>query len=262
MKSINFWGLIIKKETFILNSINFLFKIKSFLSYNKNVLLKKNKDFSVNKSQDLLIVLNGPSIKNQDFSLLKEIQYMFVNRGFKHPLFRDLKPKYHTIVDPKFLTGEWPVSWLDEIVDMVPDITFLMPVSWAFKDVLKPYMKKGFSFYWLPDENPCTLLGVAGSCFKFGIQQRFKNIYFTGFDGNGLAHEVLKTTSHFYGVNDENLKKSTKNFIVDFYMYSRHLNDLIFFAEKCKKEKISITNVTDGGLLDMFPRKEFKELLK
>ena len=67
---------------------------------------------------------------------------------------------------------------------------------------------------------------------------------------------MVKTAdSHFYGNDKELENKSTTQFVIDLMMHSRHLHDLNRLADYCKKHKIELVNITNGGLLDMFPRK-------
>lgn len=65
---------------------------------------------------------------------------------------------------------------------------------------------------------------------------------------------VKTANSHFYGNDSELEGKSTKQFVIDLFMHSHHLHDLNRLADYCKKRNISIINITNGGLLDMFPR--------
>lgn len=258
----DFWNLMVVKDDYICSIINIFSKLKLYCSFRKQKLLcesQKKYDFG---SDDLFIILNGPSINNQDFLKLKGRQLIFVNRGFKHPLYSFLKPRFHVFVDKKMLTGEWPVIWFDQIVEMNPEVIFIMPVSWANKKQFLPYIEKGYNFYWIPFDSPASCLGVAGYCFQFALRQHFKRVFFTGFDGTGLANEILHTTSHFYGTNEENLLKTTKEFRRDFYMFSRHLSDLHRIAVKSQKLHKSIINITDGGLIDMFPRESFDDVLQ
>lgn len=258
----NFWKLMVRKDNFLCSLINKAFHLKTLCSPQKVKLLRQSREKFKANGEDLFIVLNGPSINKQDLSLLKGKQVMFVNRGFKHSLYAEIKPKYHVFVDNKMLTGEWPLTWLDEIVSMNPDVIFIMPVAWAFIPIFKPYIDKGYNFYWIPLDTPAYCLGVSGYCFDFALSQSFRKIYFTGYDATGLANEVLHTTSHFYGVNEENNLKTTKEFVRDFYMFSRHLSDIRKLANRCKKTKNNIINLTDGGLIDMFPRENFNDILK
>lgn len=251
-----------KKDDFICSMINSVIRFTTFCSIKKMRLLRQSRNKYRVNSDDLFIVLNGPSVNKQNLELLVGKQLMFVNRGFKHPLYSALKPTYHFFVDNKMLTGEWPLSWLDEIVLMNPNVIFIMPVSWALKPMFRPYIDKGYNFYWIPMDTPAYCYGVAGYCFDFAIRRPFRRIYFTGFDATGLANEVLHSTSHFYGVNEENNLKTTKEFARDFYMFSRHLSDIRKIAEKSKRAKNNIINITDGGLMDMFPRENYNDVLK
>lgn len=259
----DFWKLMIKKDNYICTFINLLIKGKDSLSFYKiQRIAESRKKYNFSNINRLFLVLNGPSVGKQDLSYLKEETCMFVNRGFMHALYAVIKPQFHVFVDRKMLTGEWPVSWLDDIVKINPKVIFIMPVSWSKKEIFQPYIQKGYNFYWIPFCTPASCLGVSGYCFNFAMEQNIKEVYFVGFDATGLANEVLKTTSHFYGVNEENNLKTTKNYIQDFYMFSRHLSDLHSVAHKAKKKGIKIYNATLGGLLDMFPRVKFEDLFE
>ncbi|MBX2977530.1 MAG: hypothetical protein KF721_15495 [Ignavibacteriaceae bacterium] len=251
----------IKKDDIICSIINSTFRLIHKLNIKEQNLLRKMADrkFDVTDNE-IFIVLNSPSLQKQDLSVLQGKTLMFVNRGFHHPLYKELQPKFHTFIDPKMLNGKWPVTWLDEILELSPNVTFIMPVTWASKKQFWPYIERGVSFYWMPIQTVCDCLGVAGECFQFAIKQNIPTIYFTGFEASGIAYELIKTTSHFYGTNEENLKKSTKDQVIDLLMHSRHLHDLNRFAEMSKAKGISLINLTEGGLLDMFPRMNLKEI--
>ena len=134
---------------------------------------------------------------------------MFVNRGFMHPMYKDLQPAYHVFVDTKMLKGIWPATWIGDILQMSPNTKILLPLSWSNIKIFKPYEK---SIYWLNWNLPFNNLGVSGSCFSFAIQQKFEHIYFTGFDATGIGHEMIKTAdSHFYGNDKELENKPTAN---------------------------------------------------
>ena len=249
----------ILKENWICHIVNFLVKIFTVLNIKRQQLLNESKINNI-INKDLFIVLNGPSIQKQDLNLLKGKTILFVNRGFYHPLYKFLSPKYHMFIDPKMLTGQWPLKWIDLILNMVPNITFIMPVSWAFKDQLKPYIQNNISIIWFDDSTPATLLGVGGYSLKFALNNNFEKIFFTGFEATGLAHEMINSVSHFYGTNNENLAKTTKEYILDLYMFSKHLNDLTKLSLEAKRKNIEIINLTDGGLLDMFPRMNLNDV--
>ncbi len=258
-----FWDLMIKKDDWIISIIESIRSLKYELNPTLIKINRKIKSIPpMGKGRDLYILLNAPSLKTQDISVLKGKDTMFVNRGFMHPMFKELQPKFHVFVDSKMLKGIWPVSWIDEIVNLSPDITIILPLAWYNHPLFRPYIKKGTKIYWSKNILPFNNLGVSGECFSFAIKQQYENIYFAGFDATGIGHEMIKSAdSHFYG-NDKELEgKSTKQFAVDLLMHSRHLHDLNRLADYCKKRNIKMTNITNGGLLDMFPRENILPLL-
>nr|WP_321486343.1 hypothetical protein [uncultured Draconibacterium sp.] len=196
-------------------------------------------------------------MKEQDLSVLKGHDLIFVNRGFKHELYKQLQPKYQVFIDPKILSGTWPISWFDEILEINPKIKIVLPVSWCNIDMFQPYMT---SIIWIDIKNRFSAIGVSGACFEFAISQNYKKLYFTGFDGNGIAHEMIKSQSHFYGSNEENNIKTTKNYIIDLFMHSRQFLELHNYVRTIKKKNIEIINLTNGGLLDMFPRQKLSDI--
>ena len=94
--------------------------------------------------------------KTQDLSVLKGKETMFVNRGFMHPMYKDLQPAYHVFVDTKMLKGIWPATWIGDILQMSPNTKILLPLSWSNIKIFKPYEK---SIYWLNWNLPFNNLG-------------------------------------------------------------------------------------------------------
>ncbi len=257
----NFWELMIRKDDYVVSFAMWLRGIKHKFSPSYFSLKRSLRSLpKEGEGDDLYVILNAPSLMKQDLSVLKGKTLMFVNRGFTHPLYDELAPKYHVFVDPKLINGVWPVEWLAEIHKKSPKTKILLPIEWSSLEMFKPYYE---FINWLTWQLPFHNLAVAGSCFSYGIQQKFETIYFTGFDANGIGYELVQSAnSHFYG-NDKELEgKSTKQFAIDLYMHSRHFHDLNRLAEYCKKRNIKIINITNGGLLDMFPRENLLPFLK
>lgn len=220
----------------------------------KNEMQKLPKE---GKGRDLFIILNGPSLKKQDLSALKGKDLMFVNRGFMHPLYKELQPKYHVFVDGKLASGVWPLEWLDQIFELCPGIRIILPINWhnhphfaRFRDD-----KRIFWQYWTV---PFYVNGVSNNCISYGISQGFDKIFFTGFDGNGCAFDMIKSSeSHFYGADPELSNMTSKQHAHALYTTFLQLEDLRDLSKYCIKNHINIYNLTDGGLLDMFIRRDF-----
>ena len=207
--------------------------------------------------KDLFIVLNGPSLKTQDLTKLKGKVVMCVNKGFKHPLYKEIAPKYHIIVDPNLRDGIWPIEWLEEIRALSPGVRIILPIEWYSCPVFKNIKDEEY-IYWLYWRVPFYNMGVSGGCFSFGIKQGFHNIFFTGFDGNSCACDMMKgSETHFYGVDPEHKDMTTKEHALALFSTFLQFTDLNCFSDYCKLRGINIINLTNGGLLDMFPRKSF-----
>ncbi|TDS13729.1 hypothetical protein B0I21_10455 [Sphingobacterium paludis] len=260
-----FWEYMIKKDAQICSGIDWALGVKASLNPKvQHVLKRMDKLPKAGPGREALVILNGPSLKEQDITQIHEnVDLVFVNRGFMHQDFARVKPRYHVFVDPKMLTGEWSLTWIDDIVAMVPDITIVLPVTWAFRPEFKRFIDNNTKIHWIPDFKKCYCVGVSGNCFDFLASQDYKTIYFTGFDANGLPLEMLNVSnSHFYGKNEENLTKTSKEYVRDLYMFSRHFADLNKMSNLYKKRNIRLVNLTQGGLLDMFEREHIRILDK
>ena len=211
--------------------------------------------------KDAVIVLNGPSMKVQPIERLKGKDLVFVNQGFRHPAYKNLQPKYHVFIDTKLIHGVWDIKWLDEIHEMVPGITFVMPAAWARLPLLKPYIDKGYRIIWTGKAiGGMRGLGVSGECFDLVRRLGYKNIFFTGFEATGFAASLLNQASHFYGNDSDEEGKPVDVIMKEYYMNARQIRELILVAKKFKKNKVDVVNLTDGGLLNMFPRQNFEDV--
>ena len=128
----NFWALMIKKDDMIISCVE---RIRSIIiNFSPSFFWRKRQMRNITPvgvGKDIYIILNAPSLKTQDLSVLKGKETMFVNRGFMHPMYKDLQPAYHVFVDTKMLKGIWPVSWIGDILQMSPNTKILLPLSWS-----------------------------------------------------------------------------------------------------------------------------------
>lgn len=259
----DFWSLMIKKDDWILSFVENLRALKNGMNAAQRAVCKRMRSLPLEGvGQDIYILLNAPSLNTQDLSALEGKNTMFVNRGFMHPLYEKLQPKYHAFIDTKMKNGIWPVSWIEEIWCKSVNTKILLPLEWYTHPLFGKYRNED-RIYWLNWNLPFHNLGVSGACFAFAIQQKFEHIYFSGFDANGIGYELVKAAkSHFYG-NDEELEgRTSEQFAIGLYMHSRHLHDLNRLADYCKRHNISVINITNGGVLDMFPRKDVLPIIE
>lgn len=224
-------------------------------------------------NERVFVVGNGPSIQKQNLKLLSNETTFFVNRGFQHEDYEIIKPKYHIFIDPKMATGEWPLSFLDEVVEKNPDVTFLLNGRWFKLPQFQNYKDK-YNIYWMMQTMfiqpwqrrtvDLTKLGIGGAVVEQGILAALymgsKNIYFTGVDGNGLCYNLVGESSHFYGSNSEDINSNFNTIVKDLAMMSNSLRRWSLIAEYCMSQGAEIINLTEGGIMDCCRRNQFQKV--
>jgi len=242
----------------------------------KHKQLEKNIELKdIHKGKRCFVVGNGPSINEQDLTLLKDEIVFMVNRAFLDPRYEIIKPKYHVIVDPKLATGEWPITFLDEIAKKNPDVTFLLNSSWFDLEIFQSYKEK-YKIYWIDQSLEFTpyiknrKVDLTRRTYsKFVVEQGItasiymgaKEIYFTGVEGNGIAYLMLGMNSHSYGTNKEDLDLRWENISRSCYSGSNWLKCWNNISQYCKMNNIKFFNLTIGGIMTMAERKNFEEVL-
>jgi len=237
--------------------------------------LKQNRELKdIHRGKRVFIVGNGPSVKEQDLRPLKDEICFFVNRGFMHPCYEIIQPTYHIIIDPKLGTGEWPLSFLDEIAEKNPKVTFLLNGAWYNSPEFQPYKEK-YKIFWLYQslflgrffcpKIDLTKIGVGGAvaeqCILASIYMRPKDIYLIGVDYNGIGYDFIKRSSHFYGSNPENLTKEFHTIALDLDMASTSFRQFELIASLCQRQGVNLINLTKGGVLDVCPRMNYEDVI-
>lgn len=266
MKGFDFWKFAVAKDDFFLSAVEFLASARNLWGL-RNFRWRKIGERIVDANRvrggDVVIVLNGPSIKEQPLERLKGKDLIFVNQGFRLPAYKELCPKYHVFIDTKMVRGVWDIKWLNEIKAMVPNIIFVMPASWARLPMLKPYVNSDFRIIWT--ENPVSGvrgLGVSGECFNLAKRLGYRRIFFTGFEATSFPLSLLKQASHFYGNDSDEETMDASDFMKGYYMNARQMRELILCARRFKKSGCEVINITNGGLLEMFERRRFDDVFK
>lgn len=255
----DYFSLMIEKELFLAKLVNSLLSSITFFQFKNNKIVRDciSKEKSSNLSASATLILNAPSINKQNLLTLSDTDIVFANRGFKHPLYKELHPKYHVFCDPKFRKGIWPLSWVDEIIEMVPDVTFVMPIEWKNDSHIMQLKDKKVKICWIRLRDKSFTPFVAGYALQFLLDLGYKRINVTGWEANGLGYELTKDESHFYGKNEENSIKGSKEYIMDFYMYMLSYSYYMKLSKEAQRKGIRIVNLTLGGRIDMFERDDF-----
>lgn len=188
----------------------------------KHKQLLKNKELKdIYQNKRCFVLGNGPSLNNQKIELLKDEIVFMVNRSFLDKRYQIIKPKYHVIVDNKLATGEWPITYLDDIININPEVTFLLNSKWYDLELFKEYKNK-YKIYWIDQSLQFTSFNLnknidltkktyGKNVVEQGIvtasYMGIDNIYISGVDGDGFINLLLDQPSHSYGSNEDDIKK-------------------------------------------------------
>ncbi|MDX1470686.1 MAG: 6-hydroxymethylpterin diphosphokinase MptE-like protein [Flavobacteriaceae bacterium] len=251
-----------------------LYGIKSVLGFNNHIKVNL-KIKNAKKGDTLFIVGNGPSIKEQSIESLSKENSIFVNMGFKHPLYKHISPRYHVIVDPKLANGEWDLGILDEIVSLNPEVTLVLNGKWYHLAKFKPYINNPkFNIVWVRvnlfftkfhtyrtlDISKITYgMGVLGAAIALASHLGAEQIILLGAESNAFCYEFEDKESHFYGLNQDNNNMSSQQICKSLFFNYLYLLGLLRLSERSKG--INIKNCTKGGILKMFERGRFEDEL-
>ena len=262
---------------FAVTNIILILKFNVESAVGKHQHMKKNIELKNKyKNKRGVLVANGPSINKQNLRPLRHEITFFINRSFLHKDYEYIQPTFHIIIDNKLASGEWDITFLDDIIAKNPKVIFILNAKWYENEKFKPYINnKKFNIYWVDmrlminrtmmklniDLTKITYGAAVTGVAKLGmVYMGFKEIYFLGKDGDGLLRELLGIDTHFYGVNPENKLKNTENLASDLYMMSRAFVEWSHYLKLLHKEEVSAFNCTSGGIFDMFERQNFEEV--
>ena len=256
------------------------------LGKEKRNILRENKNFKDRyKGKRCFVVGNGPSLNQQDLSLL-ENEYVFtVNELMRHKEFGKLKSNFHVLADPFYYKKgyEEKIQKMMSIIEKeenIPEVFF--PVQGKeiieelkFQNIKFHYFLVGCNMYEPYKKKFNYAKSVPGFytvvqyAITLAIYMGFSEIYLLGCDMTGyrkMEDKVLGKgeENHCYKVSEEERKKLYKDENVSceafFSGYAQMFKDYRRLLEYTKREGIRLVNVTEGGMLDSLPREKFESL--
>ena len=216
---------------------NIFLTIISILRFVRYGSLKHVNIFQASKMQDIIILGNGPSLKENlenDMNILKKTDTFAVNKFCLTPEFHVLKPKYYLLIDPAFYIKnntslkflELQKSIFDSFIKEIDwDMTLFIPVRTDMKDNwnnLKSYNKhitiryinnnvatgfKSITFllYKYNVAMPMTQNVLVGAIF-LSLNMNYKNIYLLGAEHSWTEdlrvnnkNQLYIQNKHYYG---------------------------------------------------------------
>lgn len=220
------------------------------------------------------VIGNGPSLATQDISPLKGELLFTMNSFDRHPLCRELLPVYHCFADPE-LNDNSPEreEYLARVAEGIGESTVFVRAWPSMKSATFERWRSAGQLYPVPIVGdlalePITALdmclglpgvwSVAQLALMTAIYMGCDPIYLIGLDSDWAAS--LDRDRHFYGDRelDESWNWAYEGILeetLSMFRAYRHLWDF------CKERDVEVYNCTAGGLLDVFPRKCFEDVI-
>ncbi len=250
-------------------------------SHFRRPLLPANADLrDRHRGRRCFVIGNGPSLARQDLTPLAGEVTIAMNGFVRHPLLEVIRPTYYLFADGTFFDGSGPsLRLLDDVRQKVRHSEFIVPYA-AARDVR--------NHGWL-DEARTRYVAFAGNlrsarlrhvdltrpvpnvmnCMQLSVMLALyagcSEIYLLGADHDFLAHQG--THQHFYAgptlaghavANDDYGRFRYLEMI-------RIVNDVWLgygaLRRHADRRSVQIINATDGGFLDVFPRRRFEDVL-
>lgn len=249
-------------------------------------LVQRNIRFkNIHHGQRCFILGSGHSIKEQDLTRLKGEIVFTQNHFHSHQQIKIINPTYHVIVpkyQPKEFDADW-VKWLTSMDERLPKETilffgknteYLVNQLGLFKDRAY-YLRSGLECAFMkkaPVNITRTIMSVQTvlhECLAIAIYMGFSEIILVGFDLDQVCRLSDRSQVRFYGHSpitanraEEKAEEGTGASGIDWinmWIIWRQCNLLKAVAEKRGQK---IINATRGGLLNMFDRRPYEDLVK
>lgn len=257
-------------------------------------LLKNNKRYcDLHKGKRCFILGNGPSLKSENLSLLKDEIVFTVNQAARNPQFGEINSNYHFWADPIFFNidenSPEDIELLDTMLsvgDFNPELQCFFPIDQIefvkTFDIGKrmnvnyfcsnSYMYEGYSKKYDYTKRVIGFGTVVQWCIAMAIYMGIKEIYLLGCDNTGIITSVKSylhknyESDYFYKVTDnekKRLEKAVAANSLESYIksYLHTLQDYRRLFQYCSKRQISLVNCSSETVIDSLPRKSMKEVL-
>lgn len=258
--------------------------------------LQKNKEFK-NKyqGQRCFIVGNGPSVKRQDLSLLKEEYVFTVNQSSRRADFAAMHTNFHFWTDSNLFVVDEKNPGDLAILDVMKGaatkdndpICFFPLEQKAFVEKYQldqslqvrylsiglDWMYEGFQESLDLTKHIPTYGTVVQFCIVAAIYMGFEEIYLLGCDNTGIINTITSLmeqndgANYGYDVSEEEkqrmertakrngLEKDTRS-----YLYN--IRDYRLLREYCDKRGIQLVNCSAQTVIDSVPRASYETIIK
>lgn len=263
---------------------------RNYLNYKNNLLLKNKHFKGLYKNKRCFILGNGPSLRNEDLSLLKEEIVFTVNQIARNEQFDKLQPSFHFWIDNNFFSA----SKKNENCELIETMIKIMqkesspycfyPLNQKMfveknglnngkERYLDPrlYITKVFKLKIDISNYTYSLGTVVQQAILAAIYMGFNEIYLLGCDSTGIVTTInsalhVDNNTYSYNVTEnerhrmEDMVSNSK--ITDYaYSYYMMLKGFDIIYKNCMKRGVRLFNCSQDSVLDMIPRKSLESVI-
>lgn len=248
---------------------------------NRNKVLRNSRE-----NKRCFIVGNGPSLKEMELEKLHDETVFTVNFLVRNKkLYELLNPSYHVFIDPYFTEIEDMElqRFLEAMENVNPSITYITDIRVLKKLKSLGRGDKSYGVYMHDNwnrfgsknidlsSNLFSSMNVVQTAIYTAIYMGFSEIYLIGCDMTVITEYLyMRANNTFNYIHAYDIKESEKeqykkelssgdNYSM-LYEYMKVFEIFNHLFDYSVKHNIKIYNATKGGILDMFPRVNLKDL--
>jgi hypothetical protein len=268
----SFFDIKKKLDNYAYSFFNVMSDVVFLLSFSKRKKLKKNSIYKDKHfGERCFIVGTGPSILEVEPNYLDALdgEVVFaVNSFYKSKCLDGIVPSYYALLDNNYYgvsKGEF-----NRILDKYKESPPVFIADLRAESLLRYRLKSENNIFIYAKNYPlkfvrCDLTGnisasmnVVSFCVQAAMYMGFKEIYLLGCDYNAFCSYG---GGHCY--DDEEELSELPSYNLAFYLKYYYLTTEFHYIIRrtAKNNNVGVFNITDGSLLDAYPRKSISEVI-
>lgn len=269
------------------------FPLRCLCKKNYYKIIHSNSRFkNLHEGERCFILGNGPSIKKEDLTCLKNEYVFVVNQCTRLPFIQEINPNYYICIDNTFFNIDENKpedrELLDTFIklkDLSPELECFFPIEEKAHFVEKfgldkllniNYFQRGLSFHgkYKRDINyagPVAGFGtVVHNAITLAIYMGFKEIYLLGCDNTGIvvtiktALNTVSDSEYAYSVSENEKKRMSKMIEGKFEEYCKAyyytVRDYRWLDGYCKKKGVELVNLSSETVIDSVKRSRLEKV--
>jgi hypothetical protein len=252
----------------------------------RNRVLARNEALrGAHRGERCFVLGSGGSILTQDLTLLRGERVITQNNFHVHEAISVIAPSYHCVVpmyQPPKYAPDWTV-WFTSMQERLPQTTrliaglsskALLEKHGFFRDRVH-YLRQGLEPALLRrppfdlTRNVMNIETALTQCLEAALFMEFAKIYLLGFDLSQVCEGRDREWGRFYGTSPVTQNAAERS-VDELYMSSGMMwlqywlmwRSFELLRQEGERRGVEIVNLTRGGLLTMFPRASYEEVIR